>query len=321
MRFSYLIRGGEGREGSKRILLMVAVLLLPIMFVAGLWGYSRASPEAWSQVKVELGLEPAGAPSSITAWGFIEAEETYIYSETGGKIAEILVEEGDEVEAGDIVVRLEGTALDAKIGAAEAAVEVARATLHQAQVAVDITYLQWKSAKARRSHAEEIALYRELQIYEAKVETAEAGVRQAEAEVAVLQTQRELLTVRSPVAGVVVEKVVNLGEVVTQFAPTPLLVVANLDELTLVVYIPESKLGLVNLGQDVEISVDSYPGETFLGKVTYISPEAEFTPTRVQTQEERVKLVFRAKVSIPNPEHRLKAGMPADAVIKVEVPE
>lgn len=308
----------EGKA-TRRIRLMVVVLLLPLIFIAGLFGYARASPEGWAQVRADLGLGPAQAHAVIRAWGFIEAEETYVYSETGGRIVEIAVEEGDEVEVGDVVARLDAADLDAQIEAAEAAVEVAKATLNQAQVVFDYTKSLLEGARAHGwSDWEYVHQYL---ADEAAVETAEANVRLAEANLAVYETQREQLTVRSPVAGVVVEKVASVGEVVTEFSPTPIVVVANLDELTLAIYVSESQLGLVNLGQDVEITVDSFPGETFIGEVTYISPQAEFTPTTVQTQEERVKMVFRVKVRIPNPEHRLKAGMPADAAILLEEPE
>ena len=308
----------EGKA-TRRIRLMVVVLLLPLIFIAGLFGYARVSPEGWAQVRADLGLGPAQAHAVIRAWGFIEAEETYVYSETGGRIVEIAVDEGDEVELGDVVARLDATDLDAQIEAAEAAVEVAKATLNQAQVAAD--YTRQLLAAARAQKGPDYQWVRQLLIDEAAVETAEANVRLAEANLAVYETQREQLTVRSPVAGVVVEKVASVGEVLTQFSPTPIVVVANLDELTLAIYVSESQLGLVNLGQDVEITVDSFPGETFIGEVTFISPQAEFTPTTVQTQEERVKMVFRVKVRIPNPEHRLKAGMPADAAILLEEPE
>lgn len=308
----------EGKA-TRRIRLMVVVLLLPLIFIAGLFGYARVSPEGWAQVRADLGLGPAQAHAVIRAWGFIEAEETYVYSETGGRIVEIAVDEGDEVEVGDVVARLDAADLDAQIEAAEAAVEVAKATLNQAQVVFDYTKSLLEGARARGwSDWEYVHQYL---ADEAAVETAEANVRLAEANLAVYEAQREQLTVRSPVAGVVVEKVASVGEVLTQFSPTPIVVVANLDELTLAIYVSESQLGLVNLGQDVEITVDSFPGETFIGEVTFISPQAEFTPTTVQTQEERVKMVFRVKVRIPNPEHRLKAGMPADAAILLEEPE
>jgi multidrug resistance efflux pump len=94
--------------------------------------------------------------------------------------------------------------------------------------------------------------------------------------------------------------------------------VANLDEVKLTVYIPENRYGRIQLGQQVTVEVDSYPDKTYAGEVIHIASEAEFTPRNVQTKEERVNTVFAVKILIPNPEHELKPGMPADAMIEVE---
>ncbi len=81
------------------------------------------------------------------------------------------------------------------------------------------------------------------------------------------------------------------------------------------IYIPEPQLGRIKLGQIAEITTDSYRGKVYRGKVTFINSEAEFTPKNVQTQEERVKLVFAVKIAVDNPNQELKPGMPADARI------
>jgi multidrug resistance efflux pump len=94
--------------------------------------------------------------------------------------------------------------------------------------------------------------------------------------------------------------------------------VANLDEVRLTVYIPENRYGRIQLGQSVSVEVDSFPGKAFQGEVTYLASQAEFTPRNVQTKEERVNTVFAVKILIPNPDHDLKPGMPADATIVVE---
>jgi hypothetical protein len=91
---------------------------------------------------------------------------------------------------------------------------------------------------------------------------------------------------------------------------------ARLEEVTLVVYVPENRVGQVQLGQEAEVQVDSFPERVFVGHVANIAGEAEFTPRNVQTQEERVNLVFAVKVRIPNPDCALKPGMPADATIQ-----
>ncbi len=146
-----------------------------------------------------------------------------------------------------------------------------------------------------------------------EVAVAEAQVRQAQAALGVLDVQIAQRTLTAPMDGIVTARSVQVGETAT--AGAPLLTIANLDEVTLVIYIPETKIGQVRVGQEVEIRVDSFPERVFTGEVVYIAGEAEFTPRNVQTQEERVNLVFAVKVRIPNPDGLLKPGMPADATI------
>ena len=146
-----------------------------------------------------------------------------------------------------------------------------------------------------------------------QVALAEAQVRQAEAGVRLMDAQIAQLTLTAPMDGVVTSRSGQAGETAT--AGMPLVTVANLDKVTLVIYIPENRIGQVQVGQAVEVRVDSFPERVFVGRVASIAGEAEFTPRNVQTQEERVNLVFAVKVRVPNPDYALKPGMPADAVI------
>jgi HlyD family secretion protein len=99
-------------------------------------------------------------------------------------------------------------------------------------------------------------------------------------------------------------------------AGTPVFTIANLGEVWVKTYVPETELGRVRLGQNAEVLSDTFPGKVYQGKVTFISPEAEFTPKNVQTKEERVKLVYRIKVTLKNPNQELKAGMPVDVILR-----
>ncbi len=151
---------------------------------------------------------------------------------------------------------------------------------------------------------------------EQQVAMAQAQVQQAEAELAVLKVKWAKMTLKAPRAGLILERMVEAGEMA---APgTPLLRLADLDEVTLTVYVPETDIGRVKVGQEAEVEVDTYPGRAFSGRVVFIAPEAEFTPQSVQTKEERVTLVFGVKIEIPNPDHLLRPGMPAEAKIRVE---
>jgi HlyD family secretion protein len=147
-----------------------------------------------------------------------------------------------------------------------------------------------------------------------EVAVAEAKIASAEAAVAALQAQIDKMTLRSPVDGVVTSRSAHPGEAAV--AGVSLLTVAQLDEVTLTIYIPEDELDRVYLDQEVEVRVDSYPETVFVGTISYISQEAEFTPKNVQMKEDRVNMVFAVKVRLPNKEHYLKPGMPADATIR-----
>ena len=152
--------------------------------------------------------------------------------------------------------------------------------------------------------------------YQASVVAAEAAelqVEQAEASLNVINVQIDKLTVASPVSGVVASRHAEAGEIAQP--GLPILSVTELDEVTLTAYIPERAIGLVKLGQEVQVSVDSYPDEYFSGTIVYISPNALFTPKNIQLKDEREKMVFAVKIRLANLEQKLKPGMPADARI------
>jgi len=152
-----------------------------------------------------------------------------------------------------------------------------------------------------------------------EVRAAQARLAQAEAGRDLLEKTISDATIVSPVSGMVTHKAVEPGEFVGP--GVPLLTIADLDEVRLNIYVTEVELGRVRLGQRAEIRIDSHPDRSLRGTVIFISPEAEFTPKNVQTKEERVKLVYRVKVEIPNPESILKPGMPADALIMTGDPD
>ena len=176
-----------------------------------------------------------------------------------------------------------------------AARDAARAALARAQAALDL-------AKAGpREH--------QLTLAEERVKEAQAALQLAQARLAWCR-------LASPISGVVVSKNVEPGEYVA--AGTAIVTVADLDDIWLRAYVDETELGRVKLGQRAQLTTDTFPGKTYQGRLTFISPEAEFTPKTVQTQKERVKLVYRVKIRVANPERELKPGMPADAEIVLE---
>lgn len=146
-----------------------------------------------------------------------------------------------------------------------------------------------------------------------KIKQAEAQVEQAAKSLAIAQTRLGYAILRSPVSGYVLSKNIDPGEFVN--AGTPIVTAADLTKVWVRAYVNETDLGKVKLGQRVNVTTDSYPDKVYEGRITFIAGEAEFTPKTIQTEKERVKLVYRIKVDIYNPEQELKPGMPADGEI------
>ena len=443
----------------KRGIIALLLLILGAGLVGG-WWWARQSPEQVTQFLVGGGLEAGRAEEFVAliggqaeaeeaavliASGSMEGEAVSIVSEYGGQIVGLYAGEGDQVEAGQVLVKLDDSLLQAQIAQTAAAVMVAEANLAtvqagthpaeilaaramlrqviaernaariawedlqtilsrpqeieaqliEAQTALELATVQIEqaeaelasavverdqhraqgsleekklyaihnygveaaqaaldAAKANKAGAQQmvaaleaqrdnpLALVSQLHSAEAQfkvaaagvgvaaakldelkagampeeVEVAEAQVARAKAASAVLQDQTSKMTLIAPIDGVVTSRSAHAGE--AAIAGATLLTVAKLDEVNLTIYVPEDKLNRVYLGQSVEVQVDSFPGRVFTGTVSYISQQAEFTPRNVQTQEERVNMVFAVKVRLPNPEHLLKPGMPADAMIR-----
>lgn len=179
-------------------------------------------------------------------------------------------------------------------------VDAAQAQYDAAVTAVDIAKARLDALKAGATK-EQVAV-------------AEAAVKQAEAALGVLQVQARKMTLKSPVNGMVTRRAAHAGEIAAPNAP--LLSVTNLDAVKLTIYVPETQIGKIKIGDEIPVKVDSFPDKVFKGKVIFIATQAEFTPRNVQTKAERVNTVFAVKVQIPNPNMELKLGMLADAMLK-----
>src|SRR5580704_3225292 len=130
-----------------------------------------------------------------------------------------------------------------------------------------------------------------------------ADVSRARAQVAITDTQINDTVVVAPIDGVVLVKSAEVGEVVA--AGTSVVTIGDIDHPWLRAYINEKDLGRVKIGSKARITSDSYPGKSYWGRVSFIASEAEFTPKQIQTREERVKLVYRIKIDVDNPQHEL----------------
>lgn len=172
----------------------------------------------------------------------------------------------------------------------------------------EVALAQYNSAKENYLKIKNISRPEELKQVKANVERLKANVD-------LIRKNLNDCYVISPINGIVVKRFIEKGETVTNLSS--LIKISDLSQVELMVYVSEKDLPKIKPGQSVKVNVDAFPNKSFEGKIVYISPEAEFTPKNIQTKEERTKLVFAVKVKIDNPGHELKAGVPADAIIKL----
>lgn len=234
-----------------------------------------------------------------------------------------------ELEAAEaILAELEAGTRVEEIQQAEAALEMAR---------VESVRLKAEFARAKEMLAQKVVAPRDYELAEAAYQVAAARVREGEARLALLkhgpreetvraararveqarqgvglaETRHANATLVTPLSGVVMAKGVENGEYVSP--GTPVVTVGDLSNVWVRAYLDERDLGRVRVGQTVKVTADTYPGRVYEGRLSFLSPEAEFTPKNIQTAKERVKLVYRIKVDVTNPDQELKPGMPVDA--------
>lgn len=171
---------------------------------------------------------------------------------------------------------------------------------------LDVALSQQKKA------AEALSLVREGPRKE-ELSAAEERLKQASAALKISEERLRETVIVSPISGLILKKHMETGEIAS--AGMPVFTAGDLATPWIKIYVKEDRLGSIRLGQKADITTDTYPGKKYDGTVTYISSEAEFTPKNVQTQEERVKLVFGVKVRVKNLNDELKPGMPADVRI------
>lgn len=292
----------------------------------------------------------------IRVSGNIEAQEVNIGFKISGRIVSLTVQEGDWVEKGAIIGKLDDKDFRHRVELAQASlrtaearlerllagsrpeeVREAEAALHQAQYDVanrknqyermkalfergvipketlDNVETGYKMAVAQLQRAEERYKMIKEGPRKEEIEEARAQVEQARASLRLSETQLNDTLLSSPISGIVLVKSAEVGEVVNP--GTTVMTLADLRHVWLKAYIPETELSRVKWGQEVIVTTDLKPQKEYKGKISFISSQAEFTPKQIQTEKERVTLVYRIKIDIPNPDKELKPGMPADGRI------
>jgi multidrug resistance efflux pump len=291
--------------------------------------------------------------------GTVEVQEVRLGSKIGGRVAEVLIREGDLVQAGQVLVRFDAPELEAQLiqqrsRLAQRETELAKAINGSrpeeiAQARAQVTMQQASLALARGNlqrgerlspsgamSKEDVAQRRQaVEVAQANVNYAQAALRLAE-----IGPRREDIDLArancEEARGKLREIEANLAEAVI-LAPEPAVVevvgvrkgdvvlpnqvivrVLRADDLWVKVFVPETQLGRVRLGQTVEVSVDGYPGQRFEGNIEKIASESEFTPRNVQSADERRHQVFGIKVRVANPNGIFKSGMAAEVAMPVE---
>jgi HlyD family secretion protein len=334
----------------------IAILVILLIILIGV-GYFMTNPEAGQEVLVELGLaEPVEEGYIVT--GIMESQVTYLAGVYGGTVLELTAEEGQRVEEGEVLARMDTTLMEPLLDSAQARYEASQAQLELvtadprevdldvAQAALDYALVLKEGAAQAledvREFAPEAVKDEQIALAQAALDQVQAEVDLAEANLSALQegpSESEIRALEALVeaAEAEVNNQRSQKESQTITAPfkgviletfllpgeislpgQPLLALANLDSLEVRVFIPEADLGWAELGDEVTLTVDAYPDRAFWGEIIYIADQAEFTPRNVQTPEERVILVYQVRIRVPNPEGALKPGLPAEITLGVE---
>ncbi|MDM5272221.1 efflux RND transporter periplasmic adaptor subunit [Sulfurovum sp. zt1-1] len=271
--------------------------------------------------------------------GRLETTEVDITTKYGGRIANIYAQEGDMVEKGQLLAELDTREIEAQYKVALAGVEQAKQNKNYAQAIVsqqeiDLTqkkknYLRSKTLFESKSIAlitleEDETEYQRaeaaLMAAKAQVTNYEAAINAAKANAESIEVQLQESKLYSPVKGRVLYRLVEEGEMIGNGGKA--LVVLDLIDTYMTIFLPTSEVGLINIGSEARIVLDALPNIPIPAKVSFISPEAQFTPKEIETETEREKLMFRVKVKIA-PEllqghlHKIKSGLPGVAYVRL----
>jgi len=283
-------------------------------------------------------------PQDVVLSGTLEARTVNVGSLVGGRVTRTLVDEGMHVQAGQLLVTLETETIDRQLSEQRAAIAAAQAALAKAIAGPRQGEIAKAAAVARNDDIErrrQESLYRYGIVAKALAEEAatkakasaedlrllQKGTRKEDIEAAraeveaqqrrleTLMKQRAETNVVSTVNGIVQSFGLRVGDIV---APNQSVAeILESSQLWVRVYVPETELGLIAVGQPVRVHIDTYPNETFAGHIASVSSQGEYTPRNVQTRAQRAEQVFGVKVLVdPNP--KLKAGMAASVDLGVK---
>lgn len=292
-------------------------------------------------------LSHHGAATSVTLSGNIEAHESVLsFTQVQAPIIALPFDEGASVARDAVLARVDDSLYrqqveidrtNQKVAAAQVAVNESNLLAAEKTVMSDEADLEQKerdyaraemlvktaatsvqardqaqtaAARAAAALAHDQAM---VQVARSNVALAQATEMAAEAKLKLDQVTLGYTELRAPFAGVLTVREAELGQLAGP--GVAIFTLADIDHVWLRAYVNEQDIGKVRLDQPVDVTTDTYPGKKYKGRISFISPDAEFTPKTVETHAERVTLVYRVRIDIDNPSHELLPGMPADATI------
>ena len=305
--------------GNKRFLAILLILLILIIAAVVMW--------------LNLGEEPL--EGIVSSNGRVEAEDVNIAARYAGRVEEIFVDEGDTVRKGQTVAKMDADVLMAELREAEAAMRSAVKQKKNALAILDQQKSECELAKRNLSRYRKLfkkgiiseesmdeastnaeASLARCEAADAQVESAQAAIEQAEARIERLKVQIGESDLISPVDGRVQYRLAEQLEVLPSGGRV--VTVLDMDDIYMNIFLPALEAGMVSIGAEARILLDAFPNNPFPARVTFVSPEAQFTPKEVETESVRQKLSFRVKLNLVNgKETVLKPGMPGEAYIRI----
>ncbi len=268
--------------------------------------------------------------------GRLEAEEIYIATKWAGRVAEVLVDEGATVEAGQVLARMDIETLAAQLAEAQAAVVAAQRRRDAAEAVVAQRHSECGLAEKEFRRTEElyqrdVASEQRVDVGKTRVDTAHAACEAARAQVAdaaatieatraaVARIESELREgdLRAPRTGRVQHRLAHPGEVLP--AGGRVLTILDTSDVYMTLFLPAEHAGRVRIGADARVVLDAAQDQPLTASVSFVADEAQFTPKHVETRTEREKLSFRVKVSLRDTDDAaLKPGVPGVAWIRLD---
>ncbi len=252
-----------------------------------------------------------------TVSGTIEVDEAHVGPRSGGRVEKIFAQEGDRLHEGQMIAQLEAPELRARRELAAAQIDTA---IHDADAqAAQLEFLRSDAKRQQDLLKRKVVSPNDAEradsaakTQEKSLEAAQMKINQARAQLADIDAQLKEMQVLAPSESILEVLNVKVGDILVPPFNQEVATLILPQHLWIRVYVPEPWLGLIKIGDQVRLRVDSFPGKDFPGVVEQINRQAEFTPRNVQTVEDRIKQVFGVKVRLPNNDDRLRAGMAAD---------